>query len=118
MKPIFICYKRCSTCRDAMKFLDANNIAYQYRDIMSENPNEEELKKWIVNSNLPIKRFFNTRGVVYRELGLKDKIDTMSDEEAIKTLASSGKLIKRPLLVSDEGIFVGFHEELYESLIP
>lgn len=118
MKPIFLCYKRCSTCRDAMKFLDNNSIAYQYRDIMSENPNVQELKKWIVDSNLPIKRFFNTNGVVYREMNLKDKIDNMSEDEAIDLLSSTGKLIKRPLLISDEGIIVGFHKELYESLIP
>ena len=118
MKPIFICYKRCSTCREAMKFLDNNNIAYQYRDIMTENPSVEELNEWIIKSNLPIKRFFNTRGVLYREMNLKDTIDTMSDEEAIEILSTSGKLIKRPLLISDQGIYVGFHEELYEDLIP
>ena len=118
MKPIFLCYKRCSTCRNAMKFLDNNNIAYQYRDIMTENPNAKELKKWIMDSNLPIKRFFNTQGVVYREMNLKDTIDTMSEDEALEILSSTGKLVKRPLLISDEGIFVGFHEELYENLIP
>lgn len=118
MKPIFLCYKRCSTCRDAMKFLDNNNIAYQYRDIMTENPSAEELNEWIVKSKLPIKRFFNTRGVVYREMNLKEKIDSMSEEEAINILSTNGKLIKRPLLISDQGVFVGFHKELYENLIP
>lgn len=118
MKPIFLCYKRCSTCREAMKYLDNNDIAYQYRDIMTENPNVEELNSWIIQSGLPIKRFFNTRGVVYRELKLKDTIDSMSKNEAIEVLSTNGKLIKRPLLISDQGIFVGYHKELYESLIP
>lgn len=118
MKPIFLCYKRCSTCRKAMKFLDNNNIAYTYRDIMSENPTPDELNQWILKSNLPIKRFFNTRGVLFREMNLKDKLDKMSDQEALEILGSHGKLVKRPLLVSDEGVLVGYHEELYESLIP
>ena len=118
MKPIFLCYKRCSTCRAAMKYLDNNNIAYEYRDIMTENPNANKLRKWISESRLPIKRFFNTHGVVYREMNLKDKIDDMTDDEAIELLSTDGRLIKRPLLISNEGVFVGFHEELYESLIP
>ncbi|CAM3714549.1 arsenate reductase family protein [Erysipelothrix urinaevulpis] len=118
MKPIFICYKRCSTCRDAMKFLDNNNIAYDYRDIMSDNPNANELRKWIGQSEFPIKKFFNTRGVLYREMNLKDKLDDLSDEEAIELLSTDGRLLKRPLLISQEGIFVGYHKELYETLIP
>lgn len=118
MKPIFLCYKRCSTCREAMKYLDNNNIAYQYRDIMTENPTAKELSTWVDISGFTIKTFFNTRGVVYRELNLKDTIDSMSDEEAIAILSSNGKLVKRPLLISEQGIFVGYHKEIYDSLIP
>lgn len=117
MKPLFIQYPKCSTCKKAVKFLKDNNIEYEDRDIMIDNPSKEELTTWIAASGLPIKRFFNTSGIVYREMGIKDKLKDMSEEEMIELLASTGKLIRRPLLISDKGIFVGFHVEMYETLI-
>lgn len=93
-----------------------NNIEYIDRDIMIDNPTQDELREWISASGLPIKRFFNTSGIVYREMGLKDKLADMSEDEMIELLASTGKLIRRPLLISDKGIFAGFHPEMYETL--
>lgn len=116
MKPLFIQYEKCSTCKKAVQFMEENNIDYINRDIMEDNPTKEELSKWIRSSGLPIKRFFNTSGIVYREMNLKDKLKTMTDDEALDLLASTGRLIKRPLMVSDKGIFVGFHQEMYEAL--
>lgn len=84
---------------------------------MENNPTEEELTKWIKDSGYPIKRFFNTSGFVYRDLNLKDRLKTMSDEDQIKLLASTGRLIRRPVLIGDHGIFVGFHLEMYETLV-
>lgn len=117
MKPLFIQYPKCSTCKRAIKFMNDNNIEYTERDIMEDNPNKEELRQWITDSGLPIKRFFNSSGIVYREMGLKDKLNDMTEDEMIELLASTGKLIRRPLMVSDKGIFVGFNEEMYETLI-
>lgn len=101
-----------------MKFLDENKISFQYRDIMAENPSSKELKQWITDSQLPIKEFFNTRGLVYREMKLKDTINSLTDEEAIELLSTTGKLIKRPLLISDQGVLIGFNKEDYERLRP
>ncbi|NLW14815.1 MAG: arsenate reductase family protein [Erysipelothrix sp.] len=114
---IFIGWNRCSTCRNAKKFLDENNIEYTYRDMMDENPKPEELKKWISDFGVPAKRFFNSNGLVYREMGLKDKIDDLSEDEQIELLASTGKLIKRPLFIGEHGVLVGFVKEMYETLI-
>ncbi|QIK68906.1 arsenate reductase family protein [Erysipelothrix sp. HDW6C] len=116
MKPLFIYYPKCSTCKRAIKFLEDNNIDVEYRDIMTQNPTKAELKKWFVESGYPIKRFFNTSGIVYREMNLKDKLPTMSDEEALDLLATTGRLIRRPVMISDHGVFLGFHEEMYELL--
>lgn len=116
MKPLFITYPKCSTCVSAKKYLEKNNIPFDIRDMMTETPSAEELKNWIERSQLPVKRFFNTSGNLYRELNLKDKLDSMSDEEMYDLLASSGWLIKRPLLIKEDMILVGFNEELYESL--
>lgn len=118
MKPLFIYYPKCSTCKRAIKYLEDNNIDVEYRDIMTDNPTKEELTKWFGESGLPIKRFFNTSGIVYREMNLKDKLPAMSDDEALDLLATTGRLIRRPVMVSDKGIFLGFHEEMYETLIP
>ena len=104
---IFIWYPKCSTCQKAKKWLDQNGLEYTLRDIVLETPTEEELIKWIKDSGLDIKKFFNTSGMKYRELGLKDKLDSMSFEEKVKLLFSDGMLIKRPLLISDK-IIVGF----------
>ncbi len=116
MKPLFIQYPKCSTCKKAVTFLKENNIDYTDRDIMEDNPSKEELSQWFKESALPIKRFFNTSGIVYREMGLKDKLAAMSDDEALELLSTTGRLIKRPLMISDQGIFVGFNEEMYETL--
>ena len=118
MKTIFLCYKGCSTCRNAMKFLDNNNVSYEYRDIMSDNPSVDELRTWILNSGRPIKDFFNTRGLVYREMNLKESFDSLSNDQALEILSTTGKLIKRPLLISNQEILIGFNKEEYERLIP
>ena len=110
---IFIWYPKCSTCQKAKKWLDDNNIEYTLRDIVLETPTEEELSIWIKESGLDIKKFFNTSGMKYRELGLKDKLDNMSFEDKIKLLSSDGMLIKRPLIVGDK-IIPGFKN--YDSL--
>ncbi|CAM4147462.1 arsenate reductase family protein [Erysipelothrix inopinata] len=117
MKPLFIYYPKCSTCKRAIKFLEDNNIDVEYRDIMLENPTKEELKKWLEISGLPIKRFYNTSGIVYREMNLKEKLPQMSDDEALELLSTTGRLVRRPLLIGDHGVFVGFHQEMYETLV-
>lgn len=110
---IFIWYPKCSTCQKAKRWLDDNGIDYTLRDIVLETPTAEELTKWINESGLDIKKFFNTSGMKYRELGLKDKLDSMSFDEKVKLLSSDGMLIKRPLLIGDK-IIVGFKN--YDSL--
>ena len=117
MKKLFIQYPKCTTCKKAKKFLIDNNIEFEDRDINLNNPNEDELKKWIKLSVLDVKKFFNTSGILYREMNLKDKLKEMNEEEMIKLLATDGKLIKRPLLVSEEGILVGFKEDSYKQII-
>ncbi len=106
----FICYDRCSTCKKAEKWLDAHGIAYEKRPIKEQNPTTKELKNWIQKSGLPTKKFFNTSGMLYRELELKDKLPNMSEDEMIAILATDGMLVKRPLLVTDDGVLVGFKE--------
>ena len=107
---IFLCYPKCSTCQKAKAWLDANQIPYTLRDITTENPSYEELFTWHEHSQLPLRKFFNTSGLIYRSLGLKDKLQGMSKEEQITLLASDGMLVKRPLLVEDAKILVGFQE--------
>jgi len=116
MKPIALCYPQCGTCRKAKKWLADNGIEYTDRLIVEEAPTPEELKKWIPLSGLPIRKFFNTSGLVYKEMNLKSKLDQMSEEEQIKLLSSNGKLIKRPLLVADDFVLVGFNEKEWEKL--
>lgn len=114
----FICYPKCSTCKRAKKFLEENNIAFESRDITENTPNYDELKSIINKSGLEIKKFFNTSGIKYRELNLKDKLKGMTEDEKIKLLSSDGMLIKRPLLITDNLILVGFKEnEWKETLI-
>ena len=113
----FICYERCSTCKKAQKWLDNHNVEYKIRPIKEENPTADELHKWIVASGLPVKKFFNTSGQLYREMGLKDKLPNMSDDEAVTLLATDGMLVKRPLFVSDEIILIGFHEKEWEEML-
>lgn len=117
MKYLFLCYPRWTTCSKARKWLDENNIEYEERNIKDNNPKEDELKQWISKSNYPIKRFFNTSGKIYRELGLKDKLDTMDDDEKIKTLATDGMLVKRPILIGEDGVLVGFKEEEWKTIL-
>ena len=117
MKYTFICYPKCSTCKKAQKWLDENNIEYEERDIVSQNPTEEELTKWIDMSGLPIKRFFNTSGMIYRSMNLKDKLGTMSDKEQIQLLSTEGMLVKRPIIVGKDVVMVGFKEENWKENI-
>lgn len=116
MKPVFLQYPACSTCQKAKKWLIENNIEYTNRLIVEDNPTVEELKAWILRSGLPIKKFFNTSGVIYKELQLKDKLPVMSEEEQLALLATNGKLVKRPLLVADSCVLVGFKPEDWEKI--
>ena len=110
-----VCYPRCTTCKKAVKWLEDNNIEYTYRDIKLDNPSEEELKQWHAASGLPLKRFFNTSGMLYKELKLKDKLPEMSEDEQFKLLASDGLLVKRPIAVADGKVLVGFKEAEWEA---
>ena len=116
MKPIFLQYPACSTCQKAKKWLTENSIEYTDRLIMEDNPTIEELKAWIPLSGLPVRKFFNTNGLVYKELSLKDKLPTMSEEEQIALLATNGKLVKRPLVVANNFVLVGFKPAEWEKL--
>lgn len=112
---MFIGYPKCSTCKRAEKWLKDNNIIYTYRNIKEKNPSYLELKEFVELSDIPIKKFFNTSGIVYRELGLKEKLDTMTEEEKLKILSSDGMLVKRPILVAGSMILVGFKENEWEE---
>lgn len=116
MKPIFIEYPKCSTCKKAKKWLEDNKIEFTDRNIVEDVPTVKELTEWIAKSELEAKKWFNTSGLQYKSLNLKDKLPTMSDKEKIELLASNGMLIKRPLLISDKGIFAGFREETWKIL--
>ena len=107
---IFIQYPKCSTCQKAKKWLDSHNIAYTDRHIADNNPSYDELKQWHEKSGLPLKKFFNTSGLLYKDMQLKDKLPAMSEEEQLKLLATNGMLVKRPILVDDGVVFVGFKE--------
>ena len=117
MEKLFLQYPKCTTCRKAKKFLQENNVTFDDRDITIDNPKVEELEKWINLSGLEVKKFFNTSGVLYKEMKLKDKIKDMSREEMIKLLATDGKLVKRPLLICDDKVLVGFKEEQYKEIL-
>ena len=106
----FICYPKCTTCQKAKSWLDANNIEYELRDIKLDNPKREELGTWWKISGLPLKRFFNTSGLLYKSLDLKNKLPTLTEDEMLDLLASDGMLVKRPLLVGDDFVLVGFKE--------
>ncbi|MEE3487259.1 MAG: arsenate reductase family protein [Bulleidia sp.] len=106
----FICYAKCSTCAKARKWLDNNGIAYNERPIKEQNPTAEELHTWIKKNGLDVRKFFNTSGQLYRSLNLKEKLKTMSEKEMIDLLATDGMLVKRPILVSDKAVLVGFKE--------
>ena len=117
MASLFIEYQKCSTCQKAKKWLENNNISFEDRHIIEKNPTEEELAKWIELSGKEIKKWFNTSGLKYKSLNLKDKLPNMSDKEKIKLLASDGMLIKRPILVTDKGILIGFKEAEWKDLL-
>ncbi len=112
---LFICYPKCTTCQKAKKWLDANGIAYEERHIAEQNPTAEELQAWQERSGLPLKRFFNTSGLLYRSMALKDKLPSMSDAEQLALLATDGMLVKRPLLIGDDFVLVGFKESEWEE---
>ena len=114
---LFIEYPKCSTCQKAKKWLDDHGIAYTARHIKADNPTADELRAWITQSGLPIKRFFNTSGLVYKNLGLKDKLPTMTEDEQIALLASDGMLVKRPLLVADDFVLPGFKPTEWEKAL-
>lgn len=114
---VFIQYPKCSTCQKAKKWLDAHQIAYTERHIADEHPTYDELKEWYEKSGLPLKRFFNTSGLLYREMQLKDKLPAMSEEEQLELLATNGMLVKRPLLVDDQRILIGFKETEWEVIL-
>jgi len=113
---LFIQYPKCSTCKKAAAWLKEREIYYESRDIKENNPTADELKAWIAKSGLPMRKFFNTSGQIYRELNLKDKLDTMTDEEMIKLLAGNGMLVKRPLLIGENTVCVGFKESDWEKI--
>lgn len=121
MKTTILCYSRCSTCKKALKWMDENGFEHEDRAIDSENPSASELKKWHKASGLPLKRFFNTSGMIYREKGLKDKLPDMSEKEQYDLLATDGLLVKRPLLVvEDKGklsVFPGLREKEWTEIL-
>ena len=111
---LLICYPRCGTCKKAEKWLQVNGIAYDYRDISIDNPSEKEIREWAEKSGLPLKKFFNTSGLIYREQKLSQKIPTMTDDEIFALLATNGMLVKRPIALADSGdVLVGFKEAEY-----
>ena len=111
----FICYPKCTTCQRAKKWLDDNKIEYELRDIKLDNPTLEELTEWYNKSGLPIKKFFNTSGLLYKSLDLKNKLPEMSEDEMLKLLATDGMLVKRPLLIGTDFVIVGFKEAEWKN---
>jgi len=114
---LFIYYPKCSTCKKAKDWLEKKGIAFDERDIKSQNPTKEELKAWHQKSGMPLKKFFNTSGMLYREMQLKDKLKDMTEEEQYELLASDGMLVKRPILVTDTAVLTGFREIEWEKLV-
>lgn len=113
---LFVCYPKCTTCQKAKRFLDENGIKYDERNIKEQNPTIEELKDWHKASGLPLKKFFNTSGMLYRSMELAKKLPSMSEDEQFALLASDGMLVKRPILVADNTVLVGFKENEWEKL--
>ncbi|NFH91005.1 arsenate reductase family protein [Clostridium botulinum] len=113
---LLVQYPKCSTCKKALKFLKENDLEIEVRDIVNETPRKEELLEWIDKSNLEFKKFFNTSGKVYKELNLKDKVNSMTKEEAVELLSSNGMLIKRPILINENLVIIGFKEYDYSKL--
>ena len=113
----FICYPKYTTCQKAKKWLDDNKIEYEFRDIKEDNPSLEELTAWHEMSGLPLKKFFNTSGLLYKSMELKDKLPTMPEEEQLKLLATDGMLVKRPLVIGEDFVLVGFKENEWNEMI-
>lgn len=113
---LFLWYPKCSTCQKAKKWLDEHEKKYETRHIVEDNPGYEELKRWYEISKVPLKKFFNTSGMIYRDMQLKDKLPAMSEEEQLKLLATNGMLVKRPVIVDGDKILFGFKESEYEKL--
>ena len=111
----FVCYPKCTTCQKAQKWLYENHIAYELRDLKTENPAYEELAAWHRRSGLPLKKFFNTSGLLYKSMQLKDKLPAMSEDEMLKILATDGMLVKRPIFVDDYNVLVGFKEQEWQT---
>ena len=116
MKALFICYPKCTTCKKAEKWLNEKGVTFDKRDISIDNPRVEELTDWHQKSGLPLKRFFNTSGQIYRNNGIKDRLPGMSDQDQYELLATDGMLVKRPILVCGDRVLVGFKEKEYEDL--
>ena len=114
---LFICYPKCTTCQKARKWLDENQIAYEFRDIKTDNPTFDELTAWHRASGLPLKKFFNTSGQLYKQLALKDRLPAMSEDEQLALLASDGMLVKRPLLIGRDFVLAGFKEAEWVSAL-
>ena len=112
---LVLVYRKCSTCQKALKWLEDNHIEFDERPIKEENPTYEELKAWHQMSGLPLKKFFNTSGLIYKDLGLKDKLPTMSEDEQLQLLATDGMLVKRPLVIGDDFVLTGFREKEWEE---
>ena len=114
---LVVAYRKCSTCQKALKWLEEHKVEFEERSIVEENPSYDELKEWHANSGLPLKKFFNTSGLLYKDLGLKDKLPNMSDEEQLRLLATNGMLVKRPLVVGSDFVLVGFKEKEWEEKV-
>ena len=117
MSVLFVCYPKCTTCQKALKWLDAHGVDVTVRDIKQQKPTEEELRDWHRKSGLPLKRFFNTSGLLYKSMGLSKKLPELSEEEQFNLLASDGMLVKRPIAVSGDTVLVGFKEADWETLL-
>ncbi|SHJ41976.1 arsenate reductase family protein [Lutispora thermophila] len=114
---IFICYPKCTTCQKAKKWLVTKGINFEERNIKENNPTMDELKDWYKKSDLPLKKFFNTSGLLYKQLNLKDKLPAMNEDEQLRLMASDGMLVKRPILISDDFVLVGFKEAEWEAAL-
>lgn len=115
MRYLFVEYPKCTTCRRAKKWLEENKIDFEDRDIKLNNPSKKELKEWLEKSNLDIKKFFNTSGVLYREKGMKDKVKVLSEDELLDILSEDGMMVKRPLVIGEDKVLVGFKEAEWEE---
>lgn len=113
----FICYPKCTTCKKAKAWLDENKIEYDFRDIKENNPNIHEIKEWHIKSGLPLKKFFNTSGLLYKSLNLKEKLPDMTEDEQMELLSTDGMLVKRPLLIGDNFTLVGFKEKEWADVL-